>query len=105
MILKRENAKSREFKGVSFDVLSIGKQTMLTKMNYRKGDHVPFHKHSNEQSGYVISGKVQIKFLNNDELLKPGDSYSIAEDVEHSLDAIENSEIIDVFVPPREDYL
>lgn len=34
MISKKEDAKSREFKGVSFDVLAVGQQSMVTKMNY-----------------------------------------------------------------------
>ncbi|MDB4264844.1 hypothetical protein N9893_02135 [bacterium] len=31
-------------------------------MNFTKGDIVPFHRHSNEQSGYVISGKLRFIF-------------------------------------------
>jgi quercetin dioxygenase-like cupin family protein len=105
MIVKSKNAKKRQFKGVSFDVLAVGQKSMVTRMNYKVGDIVPLHSHPNEQSGYVISGKYRIKYQNIDEILNPGDSYSIPENIEHSWDVIEGGEVIDVFTPPRLDYL
>jgi len=33
MIVKSENAKNRQFKGVSFDVLAVGQKSMVTRMN------------------------------------------------------------------------
>jgi hypothetical protein len=38
MITKKQNAKLRQFKGVSFDVLAVGKKSMVTKMKYKIGD-------------------------------------------------------------------
>lgn len=105
MITKGENARKREFKGVSFDVLAVGQKSMVTRMNYKVGDNVPLHSHPNEQSGYVISGKYRIIYQHINEILNPGDSYSIPEDVLHSWDVIEAGEVIDVFTPLRQDYL
>ena len=78
---------------------------MITKMNYKIGDSVPFHKHPNEQAGYVISGKIRLQFENNDQVLTAGDSYVIPENVNHSVEVIEAGEVIDVFTPPRKDYI
>ncbi len=105
MITKNENAKNRQFKGVSFDVLAIGQKSMVTRMNYKIGNRVPIHSHPNEQSGYVISGKYRIQYQNISEILNPGDSYSIPENIEHLWEVIEGGEVIDVFTPPRQDYL
>jgi quercetin dioxygenase-like cupin family protein len=105
MIIRKENAKSRQFRGVSFDLLAVGQKSMVTKMNFKTGDDVPLHAHPNEQNGYVISGKYRIKFRDTDEILNPGDSYSIPENIPHSLAVIEAGEVIDVFTPPRLDYL
>ena len=105
MIIKSDNAKKRTFKGVNFDVLAVGQKSMVTKMNYKVGDNVPKHSHPNEQSGYVISGKYRIQYQNYNEILLPGDSYSIPENIEHSLVVIEAGEVIDVFTPIRQDYL
>ena len=105
MILKRADSEAREFKGVNFDLLAYGKQTMLTKMNYEIGNHVPIHSHPNEQSGYIISGTYRLKFDNYNVILETGDSYSIPENVLHSVEVLEAGEVLDVFVPIRGDYL
>ncbi len=78
---------------------------MVTKMNYKVGDKVPLHSHPNEQSGYVISGEYLIKYGQTEAILKKGDSYSIPENIEHSWEVISGGEVIDVFTPPRKDYL
>jgi len=105
MITKKADTKKREFKNVSFDVLATGEKSMVTKMNYKIGDIVPLHSHPNEQCGYVISGKHRIRCLEIDEILIEGDSYSIPENIPHSWEVIEAGEAIDVFTPPRQDYL
>jgi quercetin dioxygenase-like cupin family protein len=104
-IVKKENATPKQFLGVDFIVLSIGKETMVTKMLYKSTDFVPFHKHPNEQSGYVISGSYKLKFGGEEYLLSVGDAYSIPADSEHSLEIIEAGEVLDVFSPIRQDYL
>ncbi|WP_113652159.1 cupin domain-containing protein [Pedobacter namyangjuensis] len=104
-IVKKENAVFRQFLGVDFVVLSIGNDTMVTKMLYKTTDNVPFHKHPNEQSGYVISGKYNLKFEGNEYVLTTGDSYSIPANIEHSIEIIEAGEVVDVFSPIRQDYL
>lgn len=105
MIVKSEDAKNRQFKGVSFDVLAVGQKSMVTRMNYKAGDNVPLHSHPNEQSGYVVSGKYRIRYQTINEIINPGDSYSVPENIEHALEVIEGGVVIDVFTPPRQDYL
>ena len=105
MIITKENSKKREFKGVNFELLANGRKSMITKMNYKTGDNVPFHNHPNEQAGYVISGKMRIRFADNDQILTAGDSYVIPENEDHSIEVIEAGEVIDVFTPPRKDYI
>jgi quercetin dioxygenase-like cupin family protein len=105
MIVKKKDAKKGVFKGISLDVLSVGEKSMVTKMNYKAGDHVSFHSHPHEQSGYVISGKIQMKFDEYNEILQAGDSYSIPGGIEHSINVLEDSKEITFFSPPRDDYL
>ena len=104
-IVKKEKAVSRQFLGVDFVVLSIGNDTMVTKMLYKPTDHVPVHKHPNEQSGYIISGKYKLKFGGNEYILEEGDTYSIPADMEHTIEIIIAGEVVDVFSPIRQDYL
>ena len=105
MIVKKNESKHKKFKGVNFEVLATGDKSMVTKMNYRIGEKVPLHSHPNEQSGYVISGEYLIQYGQITEKLKPSDSYSIPENVEHSWEVIKDGEVIDVFTPPRIEYL
>ena len=104
-VVRRQESINKQYLGVDFLVLAVGKDTMVTKMLYKKTDFVPFHKHPNEQSGYVISGKYKLRFDNNEYLLSEGDSYSIPSNIEHSIEIIEGGEVIDTFSPIRQDYL
>jgi quercetin dioxygenase-like cupin family protein len=105
MILKDGDGKRRSFLGVDFVVLSHGPESMVTKMLYKEGDKPPLHKHPNEQSGYVVSGRYRIAFGDHDQVIGAGDSYCIPRDVEHHFEVIEPGEVIDFFSPPRKDYL
>ena len=105
MIVKSADSKKKEFLGISFDVLAVGEKSMVTKMNFSKGDKVTSHAHPNEQSGYVVSGRLRFKFGEFDEILEPGDSYSIPENVKHTIEVLETGTVIDFFSPPRKDYM
>ena len=91
--------------GGSFDLLAVGEKSMVTRMNYTAGKLMQFHQHPHEQSGYVISGKIRLKFADFDEMLEGGDTYSIPGNTPHSFEVIETGQVTDFFSPPREDYL
>jgi quercetin dioxygenase-like cupin family protein len=105
VIGRSRDAKARTFSGVNFDVLATTNESMVTKMKYKEGDEVPFHSHPNIQSGYVLSGRYRLRTHELDETIVAGDSYSIPGGVEHTIEVVEPGEVIDVFVPPRDDYL
>jgi quercetin dioxygenase-like cupin family protein len=105
MIVKSDEAQRRSFLGVDFVLLSHGPESMVTKMLYKKEDNPPSHKHANEQSGFVISGKYRIIIDKVAYKIGPGDSYSIPRDIEHRIEIIEPGEVVDFFSPPRKDYL
>jgi len=105
MIIKSEEGQRKNFLGVDLVVLSHGQETMITKMLYKSTDKPPFHRHPHEQSGYIISGKYRISFGNLDQVIGPGDSYSIPGNTDHHIEIIEPGEVLDFFSPPRKDYL
>ena len=109
IVVHKKDALKKVFKGVSLDSLAIGEKSMVTKMNYVKGNFATTHQHPHEQCGYVMSGeyrlKVEIPEKNIDILLHPGDSYAIPGNTPHSFEVIEGGEVVDVFTPQREDYL
>lgn len=108
IVVKREEALKRVFKGVSLDSLAVGEKSMVTKMNYVKGNYASTHQHPHEQCGYVISGQYRLIVeteLRIDVILTVGDSYAIPGNTPHSFEVLEGGEVVDVFTPQREDYL
>jgi quercetin dioxygenase-like cupin family protein len=105
IVTKAADAQPREYSGVTFELLAVGEESMVTKMLYEAGNEVRLHSHPNEQSGYVISGRYRFVVEGEETILEAGDSYVVPKDVEHELAALESGEVIDVFVPPREEYL
>lgn len=109
IVVRKENALKKVFKGVSLDSLAVGEQSMVTKMNYVKGNFATTHQHPHEQCGYVISGEYRLKVNTQEEeidvLLHAGDSYAIPGNMPHSFEVLEGGEVVDVFTPQREDYL
>lgn len=106
--VRREDALKKTFKGVNLDSLATGEKSMVTKMNYVKGNFATLHTHHHEQCGYVISGKYHL-IVDGEEkidvIMRPGDSYAIPGNTPHSFEVIEAGEVVDVFTPLREDYL
>ena len=103
-IVKLSEAKQRNSFGVAFDLLAVGPQSMVTKMHYRKENVIPFHSHPNEQTGYILSGRVRVLTRDSRYELAPGDTYAIPANLEHSIEIIEDAEEVQVFTPPREDF-
>ena len=104
MVTKSADAQPREYSGVNFELLAVGEESMVTKMLYDAGNEVRTHGHPNEQSGYVVSGRYRLVIEGEETVIEAGDSYVIPESVEHGLEVLEPGEVIDVFVPPREEY-
>ncbi len=108
VFVRREEALKKSFKGVNLDSLAVGEKSMVTKMNYVKGNFTTLHSHPHEQCGYVISGEYHL-IVDGEEkidvIMHPGDTYAIPGNTPHSFEVIEGGEVIDVFTPHREDYL
>lgn len=105
IVVKKEDAVKKVFKGVSLDSLACGGKSQVTKMNYVIGNYAAPHQHPHEQSGYVISGKYELTVGDQTYELRAGDTYSIPGNEIHSFKVMEAGEVVDVFTPPREDYL
>jgi quercetin dioxygenase-like cupin family protein len=105
-VVRETEAEERIFHGVLVDLLAHGPEAMVTLMHFKRGNHVPPHAHPNTQSGYVVSGRIRLRVAGEvDEVLGPGDAYSIPAGAEHTVDVLESGEVVDVFNPPRADLL
>ncbi|MGC8609710.1 MAG: cupin domain-containing protein [Thermoplasmata archaeon] len=59
-----------------------------------KGKSTPHHHHDYEHEIYIISGKVNVKIGNEDHIAKDNDHIYIPPNVEHGMDAIEDTKMI-----------
>lgn len=82
-----------------------GARTLMTEFRLEKGALLPKHKHLHEQTGYLVSGRMELTIGGETHTVSAGDSWCIPGDVEHSALAREDSVAIEVFCPVREDYL
>src|ERR1700736_4915050 len=96
-VVKPKEAKHRNSFGVAFDLLAIGPQSMVTKMHYRKDNVIPFHSHPNEQTGYILSGRICVLTRDSRHELGPDDTYAIPANIEHSIEIIEDAEEVQKF--------
>lgn len=91
--------------GVEQKTLAYGKDTLLSEFRLKKGSVVPAHAHAQEQTGYLVRGKLKLTTGEESFVALPDDSWSIPTDAVHGAEALEDSLAVEVFSPLREDYL
>ena len=106
MFRKKGTAESRQLvQGVQLSTLVHGEKTLMGEFKIAKGSAIPPHSHPHEQTGIMISGKHRFKVEAEIFDAQGGDSWCIPGKVEHSAEALEDSVVVEVFSPVREDYL
>jgi quercetin dioxygenase-like cupin family protein len=88
--------------------LVTGTNTMIAQIWLEQGAVVPMHSHHNEQITYVIEGALEFLLGERQEervIVRAGEVLTIPPDVPHSARALEDTLDIDIFNPPREDWL
>ncbi len=83
-----------------------GSQSMLARILLRKGAVVPRHSHHNEQITYVLSGALEFRFDDGRVIVvRAGEALVIPPHLPHAAEALEDTMDLDVFAPPREDWI
>ena len=88
--------------------LVTGERMMLAHVYFKKGDDVPKHSHENEQLTYILSGALKFWFGAEGEhevVVKAGEVVVIPSNLPHRALALEDTLDVDVFCPPRQDWL
>ncbi|MFN2571099.1 MAG: cupin domain-containing protein [Gemmatimonadales bacterium] len=88
--------------------LITGDQMMLAHVYLKKGCVVAKHSHMNEQLTYILEGA--LKFFVGDEnreeiVVRAGEVLHLPANVPHEAHALEDTLDVDVFCPPRQDWL
>jgi quercetin dioxygenase-like cupin family protein len=83
----------------------VGDGLMLARVFIRKGGHVPLHHHHNEQVTYILEGALKFAIDGKEIVVKAGEVLCIPPNMPHEAWAVEDTLDLDVFTPPREDWL
>ena len=87
--------------------LITGDRVMLAHVYLKKGCVVPRHAHENEQFTYILEGA--LRFLVGEDgremVVRAGEVLHLPGNVPHEALALEDTLDVDVFYPPREDWL
>jgi quercetin dioxygenase-like cupin family protein len=82
-----------------------GKQGMIVWWTMKAGAHAGAHAHPHEQIAWLLKGKMEFRLGDDRRTMGPGEVVVIPSGVEHEAFFPEDTEVIDIFVPPREDFL
>jgi quercetin dioxygenase-like cupin family protein len=85
-----------------------GNRMMLTQVFLKKGSVVPMHSHDNEQLTYILEGALKFWIAEEDSepiVVSAGEVLVIPSNVPHKAEALADTVDVDVFSPPRQDWL
>lgn len=106
MFSRKSDSDYREMlDGIRMRTRVHGEKTLMSEFVLQKGAVLPEHDHPNEQTGYLVSGRLQLRIGDQTYETEPGDSWCIPANVTHSAVALADTVAIEIFAPVREDYL
>jgi quercetin dioxygenase-like cupin family protein len=87
-----------------------GQRAMLTHVYLKRGCIVPRHVHDNEQITYVLEGTLRLwtgesEAAEQEWTLRAGEVLVIPPNLPHRAEALEDTLDVDIFSPPRQDWL
>jgi quercetin dioxygenase-like cupin family protein len=81
----------------------------IARLEMKQGSFVPEHSHHNEQVTTIEKGRLKFVFGGKERgkevVIGAGESLQIPRNLPHSAEALEDSIAVDVFSPPREDWI
>ena len=82
-----------------------GRQGMIVWWKMKTGAHAAAHQHPHEQIVWMLKGKMDFRIGNEKRSMLAGDVAVIPGNTEHEGIFPEETEVVDIFAPPREDFL
>jgi len=103
-----DDMTAEPLKGTISRRLITGERMMIAHVYFKKGDDVPRHEHENEQITYVLEGALHFWLGANGDrevVVRAGEVLVIPSNLPHRALALEDTLDVDVFNPPRQDWL
>ena len=83
----------------------VGTGVMVARVLLKKGAHVPLHSHHNEQVTYILEGALKFALEGKEVTVHAGEVLCIPPNVPHEAFALEDTVDLDIFNPPRQDWI
>ena len=83
----------------------VGTGVMVARVLLKKGAHVPLHSHHNEQVTYILEGALKFALEGKEVTVHAGEVLCIPANVPHEAFALEDTVDLDIFNPPRQDWI
>ena len=83
----------------------VGQEIMLARVLLKKGCIVPEHSHPNEQVTYILEGALRFWIDGREIVIHAGETLTIPPNMPHKAEAVEDTVDLDVFYPPRADWM
>ena len=83
----------------------VGQEIMLARVLLKKGCIVPEHSHPNEQLTYILDGALKFWIDGKEIVVHSGETLCIPSHMPHKAEALEDTVDLDVFTPPRADWI
>ena len=83
----------------------VGESVMVARVLLKKGSRVPLHRHVHEQISYILEGALQFRVDGKEIVVSAGEVLCIPPNMPHEALALEDTVDLDIFNPPREDWI
>lgn len=83
----------------------VGTKEMLVRWEFNKGAVAARHSHPHEQIVVMVQGRLKLIVGDAETIMGRDDIVVIPPNVPHEAEALEDTVVIDIFSPPREDFL
>ena len=82
-----------------------GDRITVAQFELKRGGVVPRHSHDQEQVTCVLSGRLKFVMNGHEVVVGPAEVVQIPSWVEHEVHVLEDTQVLDVFSPIRQDWI
>jgi quercetin dioxygenase-like cupin family protein len=100
-----QGKQSEPERGLKRRVLAHNDKLLVAEHEMVKGWVGTVHSHPHDQAVYIVHGHLRVTCQGRTFDVHTGDTFAVRGGVEHGASAMEDSLVVDVFTPCREDYI
>ena len=103
-VYKWEEIEAERMSPTSTRQVILGDRIMLTRSRSQAGRKIPGHRHE-ELMQYVLEGKIRYRSGEEERIVQAGEVIHVPAGVWHEIEILEDIIVLDVFSPPKSDYV